>query len=81
MNLDLLKEYLKQIEECQLLELLDISSEEIIEMFEERIIEKRKFLEGEFEVLPIPQEQLDEAYHTEYEDDYLEDEFDEVKGG
>ncbi len=72
MNLDQLLEYLKQVEETQLLELLEINSEELVEMFEQRIIEKRKFLEGEVEALPIPQEQMDEGYE---EDEYEENSF------
>ncbi len=69
MNIDQLKEYLKQVEETQLLELLEITSDELVEMFEQRIIEKQDFLEGEVEVLPQPQEQLDEE---EFNDDFTD---------
>ncbi len=72
MNIDQLKEYLKQVEETQLLELLEITSDELVEMFEQRIIEKQDFLEGEVEQLPIPQEQIDEGYE---EDEYEENSF------
>ena len=48
--LDLLLEYLKQLDETQLCELLEVSSEDIIEAFRDRIIDKRKFLEQEIEV-------------------------------
>jgi hypothetical protein len=71
MHLDRLKQYLRQVEETQLLELLDISSEEIVEMFKERIIQRKKFLEGEVEELPRPQDEDDE---TEYLDEDLYDE-------
>ena len=48
--LDLLKEYLKGVDEVQILELLDISSEDLILYFEHKIIEKRAYLEKEVEL-------------------------------
>ena len=71
MHLDLLKLYLKQIEETQLLELLEINSEELVDMFEERIIKKKKYLEGEVEALPEPPEAGDGG--TFYDDEDLFD--------
>jgi len=70
--LDLLLEYLKRVDEVQLLELLDLTSEDLVEMFLERIKEKRKFLEGEVEQLPEPPEVGEGG--TFYDDEDLYDE-------
>lgn len=49
--LDLLLTYLKQLDEVTLLEVLDISSEEILEKFTDRIDQRREYLEKEFELV------------------------------
>jgi len=56
MHLDLLKELLKKFDEVMILELLDISTEELLDMFEDRVIKKKKYLEQEVEALPEPPE-------------------------
>lgn len=59
-HLDLLKEWLKTIDETQLCELLDISSEDIIERFDDFIYKRRKYIEKEMEILsPDEDEELD----------------------
>ena len=50
-HLDQLKEWLKTIDETQLCELLDISSEDIIDRFEDLIQKRRKYVEKEMEIL------------------------------
>jgi hypothetical protein len=54
--LELLLEYLKRVDEVQLLELLNLTSEDLVDTFLDRIKERRKFLEGEVEQLPEPPE-------------------------
>lgn len=49
--LDLLKQYLKSLDEVMLCELLDISAEEIIVMFEQKIIDRRAYLSKEVEYM------------------------------
>ena len=49
LTLEDIKDRLKQIPETILLEVLDISSEEIVDRFEDRIEEKCDFLEEELE--------------------------------
>lgn len=49
--LDRLKQYLLQVDEVQILELLDLSTEDIVNAFEERIIKRRKYLEKEVEAI------------------------------
>ena len=71
LGLDLLLEYLKRVDEVQLLELLDLISEDLVEMFLERIKERRKFLEGEVEQLPEPPEAGEGG--TFYDDEDLYD--------
>ena len=56
MHLDLLKELLKGYDEITVLELLEISTEDLLNMFEDRVIKKKKYLEQEIEALPEPPE-------------------------
>ena len=59
-HLDLLKEWLKTIDETQLCELLDISTEEIIDRFSDLIYQRRKYLEKEMEIIALDEgEELD----------------------
>ena len=48
--LDKLLEYLRTVDEVQILELLNISTEEILERFRDRIVKRRIFLEKELEL-------------------------------
>ena len=45
-----LMEYLKRIDEISLLEILDISSEELVERFQDKIDERFEELSEEFEI-------------------------------
>jgi hypothetical protein len=72
MHLDLLTELLKKYDEVTILELLDISTEELLIMFKERVIAKRRFLEQELEALPEPPEAGEGG--TFYDDEDLFDE-------
>lgn len=65
--LDVLIERLKKFDEVMLLELLDISSEEIVERFRDQIIARRDYLFGEVE--EMSEEWMDE-------DDLIEDRLD-----
>ncbi len=67
-HLDILKEYLKTLDEIQLCELLDISSEDIIEKFEDRIRSRKRFLETEMEILDSSTE-LGDGESLNFEDD------------
>lgn len=58
-HLDVLIERLKQFDEVSLLELLDITSEEIIERFRDVIIQRRDYLFGEIE--EMSEEWMDET--------------------
>ncbi len=65
---DILLERLKHYDEVTLLELLDISSEELIQMFAERIKERRQYLEKELEIVDeaeILADDLDTIYPEE----------------
>lgn len=56
-KLDLLKEWLLSVEECQLCELLAITSEDLVSRFEDVIISRRRILEMEMEVLDSSMEE------------------------
>lgn len=64
-TIDILFERLKQFDEITLLELLDITVEDILERFRDKVIKKQRQLFGEVEIINIDDEELD-----------LEDEFD-----
>lgn len=59
-HLDKLKEWLIQLDEPMLCELLDISSEDLIYRFEDLILLRKKLIEREMEVLDSSvEEELD----------------------
>jgi hypothetical protein len=62
---DILFERLKNFDEISLLELLDITSEELLERFSDLVIKRQKQLFVEVEILNIDDEELE-----------LQDEFD-----
>lgn len=64
-SIDILFERLRQFDEVTLLELLDITSDELLDKFRRRVIEKAPQLYGEVEIFNIDDEELE-----------LEDEFD-----
>lgn len=66
-SLDVLFERLRQFDEVMLLELLDISADDILNRFKDRVLSKRKFLYGEIEVLSIDD---DEAKEQEDEGEF-----------
>lgn len=73
-NLDILFERLKQFDEVTLLELLDITSEELLERFKDKVNLRRDHLFGEVELLvEDDEEELDEwdGYQIE---EYVDDE-------
>jgi predicted ribonuclease toxin of YeeF-YezG toxin-antitoxin module len=49
--LDKLLAYLKTVDEVQILELLDLSTEDILTRFHDRVSSRRQYLEKELEVL------------------------------
>jgi len=51
--LDLLREWLKQLDEVQLCELLDIASEDLVLAFGKKILERREYLEKEMEIVNL----------------------------
>jgi hypothetical protein len=59
-HLDLLIERLRHYDEVLLLELLDITSEELLNAFRTRVYNKRDYLYRELEVLEEPEEEIDE---------------------
>lgn len=58
--MDVLREKLKQFDEITLLELLDISSEEILERFSAKVKAKKDYLMRELEIMNIDSEELEE---------------------
>jgi hypothetical protein len=59
-HVDLLIERLKQFDEVTLLELLDITAEELLERFLDKVDERKQQLFGEIEILNIEDEELDD---------------------
>lgn len=49
--IDKLLEYLRTVDEVQILELLDLSTDDILERFRDRVVSRRKYLEKEVEVI------------------------------
>lgn len=49
--LDKLLNYLRTVDEVQILELLDLSTEDILDRFRDRIVSRRQFLEKEAEII------------------------------
>ena len=58
MELNKIKEALSRVDEVQLIELLDLKSEEIIERFDDRIVAKLRYLIKELEMVQEPYEEL-----------------------
>ena len=46
MELKELRTYLKRVDEIQLMELLEVSTEDLLERFEDRLIDKQEVLEA-----------------------------------
>jgi len=71
---DILFERLKQFDEITLLELLDITSEELLERFRDKVIKRQNHLFGEVEIFNIDDEELDfenefDGFQIEHLDD------------
>lgn len=71
---DILFERLLQFDEVTLLELLDISSKELLEKFRDKVIRKKDMLLGEVEIFNIDDEELEsenefDGFQMEYLDD------------
>jgi len=56
---DILFERLKQFDEITILELLDITTEELLDRFRERVLRRQDQLFGEVEIFNIDDEELD----------------------
>lgn len=50
MSLDRIREYLKQVDECTVVDLLGLTTEDILSRFEDVILERRTYIERELEV-------------------------------
>lgn len=59
-HLDILMERLLHYDEIQILELLDISSEEILNRFQDKLLSRRDYVMRELEILEDPEEDIDE---------------------
>ena len=66
MKLSILIERLKEYDEVQICELLDVSSEELVEAFVARIKERRAYITKELE---LAEEEPDEGNDTEIYDE------------
>jgi hypothetical protein len=69
-HLDILIERLRGFDEVTILELLDITTEELIERFKDRINARREYLFGEIEEFPTS---VDEEFDDEWDGFSLED--------
>ncbi len=58
--LNKIKEQLRQTDEITVLELLDVSSEELVDAFGPRIVERRAFISKELEMALEPEDQMKE---------------------
>ena len=65
--LDKLLNYLRTVDEVQILELLDLSTEDILDRFRDRIVSRRQFLEKEAEIFDPVDFEADDL--TEYPED------------
>jgi hypothetical protein len=65
--IDRLLNYLKTVDEVQILELLDLSTEDILDRFHDRVASRRHYLEKELEVL-YEEEEYKETYDYTDED-------------
>lgn len=60
-SIDILFERLLAYDEVTLLELLDISAEDILNRFRDKVVSRRKQLYGELEILDINDEEAEDA--------------------
>lgn len=60
--LNKLKEQLRKTDEVTVLELLDLSSEELVEAFTARIIERRAYITKELEIALDDEDQMKELF-------------------
>jgi hypothetical protein len=67
-NIDILFERLKQFDEVTILELLDLTTEDILRKFKDRVIARREQLYGEIEIYDINDPEVDET--NDYDDGY-----------
>lgn len=68
--LDILKQYLLQVEETQLLELLGLTSEDLVEAFPHLIEKRRTYLAKEVELMQeIDQSQAEDYLDEDHNDD------------
>lgn len=65
--LDFIVERLKTYDEVQLCELLDITSEEILHRFRDRVEENLEYLESELEVIHITDDEYEEDDYDGFE--------------
>ncbi len=66
---DILLERLKQYDEVLLCELLDISSEDLVDMFMDRVRKRRSFITKELELMNPDDLEGDDLGEDEYEDE------------
>lgn len=71
-HVDILFERLKQFDEVTILELLDITAEELLEKFKERVLERKDTLFGEIELLTPEDDELPEDWDKDYKDGFEE---------
>ena len=75
---DILFERLRQFDEVTLLEVLDIHSDELIERFKDKILDRKVLLFGGVELMNIDDEEInDEEFSDGYEIENLFDNDDE----
>ena len=68
--LDLLKEYLKTLDEVQLCELLDIAAEDLVDRFADKIRDRRAYLTKELELMnEITDARAEDFVDEEFEED------------
>jgi hypothetical protein len=65
--IDRLLNYLRTVDEVQILELLDLSTEDILNRFHDRVASRRHYLEKELEVLYEEEDYID-SYDDRDED-------------
>ncbi len=65
----ILLEMLKQYDEVQLCELMDVSSEDLVDTFVERIKQRRKYISKELELLDPTEIDPEDLGEDEYEDE------------
>ncbi len=67
---DILLERLKQYDEVLLCELLDISAEDLVDRFMDRIKSRRSFITKELELIDPADIEAEDLGEDEYEDEY-----------